>query len=190
MQSYNFDKTIKEATMIRKLISSLFLAVALLTVITVLAAAQGEAQAPYQMDMGTPTATLPPAATSVPDLPLSNSGGLPLDGSQTATCPMMGSMNMSGTGMSGMSMGGMSGMGMSGMSGMQGMQGMQSMPGMNMTGMNGAMAYYAAPWYTNPWMVLGWILVGLVSISILTGAVLIIRSAVRNSRGTMSVQAS
>src|SRR5574341_210893 len=121
MQNKNFNLQITEAKMVRKIISSLFLAVGLLMLVTILAAAQDPGQEGNQMDGGTPIATVSPEVTPVSDLPLS--GDLPLAGAQMGTCPMMG-----GTGMT--ASGSMCGMNMVGMSGMAGMQGMSGMPGM------------------------------------------------------------
>jgi hypothetical protein len=182
MPDYDCIATIKEIHMFRKLISSLFLAVTLLTAFTLLAAAKGGSQVAYQMDMGTPTAASSQAATPVSDMPLTGSESLPLTETQTGTCPMMGSMDMTGMGMSGMSMGDMSGAGMNGMSGMQGMS------GMNMPGMNGMMAYQAVPWYSNPWWILGWMLVVAAGVAFLFGAVLGIRWIVRIARQAPPVQ--
>jgi hypothetical protein len=172
----------QEVTMFRKSIIALVLVAALLLIVFTLASAQAGGREIGQMDMGTPTATLPPTVTPVPSLPLQ--GDLPLSNTQTGTCPMMSGTAMSGTGtMTGMNMGGMAGMsGMSGMQGMSGMTGMQGMSGMNMTGMSGTMAYYATPWYNDPWLMLGWILVGLVVVGILTGIILGIRWLVRSSK--------
>ena len=165
--------------MFRKIISSLFLTLGFLMVVTILAAAQGGGQEVNQMDMGTPTAMVSPEATPVSDLPLS--GDLPLSETQTGTCPMMGGMGMTGAGsMSGMNMEGMTGMGTSGMSGISGMQGMSgmnmgTMPGMDMTGTDGMTMNLSTPWYSNPWLLLGWVLLTLVALTILVGAVYIIR---------------
>jgi hypothetical protein len=182
--------------MYKKIIISLIVSVCLLTLVTILASAQGANQGAYQMDMSTPTPTLPPEPTPVSDLPLS--GDVPLTGAQTGTCPMMSGtdmtgMNMGGTtgmnmnGMAGMqgtsNMGGMSGMnmgGMAGMQGMSGMQGMNSMQGMGPTGMTGSPMYYSTPWYANPWWLLGWVLLILVMSAILAGLGLGIRGLIRS----------
>lgn len=151
--------------MFRKVLTSLFLAIGLLIIVTIFAAAQGSRPKISQMDMSTPTATAALEPTPVPELPLNSN--LPLSGAQTGTCPMMNGTGMDMTGMSGMGMGsmGMGGM-MGGMSGMQGMTGMTGM-----TGMSSTMTAYAVPWYNDPWQILGWILVVLVTGGILFGLV-------------------
>ena len=171
--------------MYKKIILALIVSVGLITLVTILASAQGANQRAYQMDMNTPIPTLPPEPTPVADLPLS--GDVPLTGAQTGTCPMM-----SGEGMAGMNMGGAAGMNMNGISGMQGtsnMGGMSGMQGMGPSGMTNSPMYLATPWYANPWWLLGWVLLILAVLAILAGLGFGIRGLIR-SRQTQTNSAA